>query len=112
MAELTEDQTLIVETARAFAQERLRPNACALGRRGARPRRAAGAGRAWVSRGIYVREEHGGSGLTRHDAALIFEELSRGCISTAAFLSIHNMCAWMIDSFGNDEQRQRNGCRS
>ena len=39
------------------------------------------------------------------DAALIFEELSRGCVATAAFLSIHNMCAWMIDSFGNDEQR-------
>src|SRR5690606_13086889 len=55
--------------------------------------------------GIYVSEEHGGSGLSRHDAALIFEELSRGCVATAAFLSIHNMCAWMIDSFGNDEQR-------
>jgi alkylation response protein AidB-like acyl-CoA dehydrogenase len=103
-AELTEDQTMIVETARAFAQERLRPNAARWEEEGldrAVLKELAGLGFA----GIYVSEEHGGSGLSRHDAALIFEELSRGCVATAAFLSIHNMCAWMIDSFGNDEQR-------
>ncbi len=102
--ELTEDQTMIVETARSFAQERLRPNAARWEEEGLDRgvlQELAGLGFA----GIYVGEEHGGSGLTRHDAALIFEELSRGCIATAAFLSIHNMCSWMIDSFGNDEQR-------
>jgi alkylation response protein AidB-like acyl-CoA dehydrogenase len=101
---LSEDQTLIVETARAFAQDKLRPNAARWEEEGLDRgvlKELAELGFA----GIYVSEEHGGSGLTRHDAALIFEELSRGCVSTAAFLSIHNMCAWMIDSFGNDEQR-------
>jgi alkylation response protein AidB-like acyl-CoA dehydrogenase len=105
-AQLTEDQALIVDTARAFAQEKLRPNAArweeeGLSREALQELASLGFG------GIYVREEHGGSGLTRHDAALIFEELSRGCVATAAFLSIHNMCAWMIDSFGNDEQRSQ-----
>ncbi|HRP12429.1 MAG TPA: acyl-CoA dehydrogenase family protein, partial [Terricaulis sp.] len=103
-AELTEDQALIVETARAFAQEKLRPNAARWEEEGLDRgvlQELASLGFA----GIYVGEEHGGSGLTRLDAALIFEELSRGCVATAAFLSIHNMCAWMIDSFGNGEQR-------
>jgi alkylation response protein AidB-like acyl-CoA dehydrogenase len=102
--QLTEDQELIVETARSFAQERLRPNAARWEEEGLSRetlKELAGLGFA----GIYVGEEHGGSALTRLDAALIFEELSRGCIATSAFLSIHNMCAWMIDSFGNAEQR-------
>ena len=103
-AELTEDQTLIIETARTFAQERLRPNAARWEEEGldrGALKELASLGFA----GIYVGEEHGGSGLTRLDAALIFEELSRGCVATAAFLSIHNMCSWMIDSFGSAEQR-------
>ncbi|MGD9814572.1 MAG: acyl-CoA dehydrogenase family protein [Hyphomonadaceae bacterium] len=101
---LSEDQTLIVETARSFAQERLRPNAARWEDEGLDRgvlRELAELGFA----GIYVGEEHGGSGLTRLDAALIFEELSRGCIATSAFLSIHNMCSWMIDAFGSAEQR-------
>ncbi len=103
-AQLTEDQQLIVETARSFAQEKLRPNAArweeeGLDRGVLQELASLGFG------GIYVREEHGGSGLSRLDAALIFEELSRGCIATSAFLSIHNMCSWMIDSFGSEEQR-------
>ena len=57
--------------------------------------------------GIYTREEFGGSELTRLDAALIFEALSTGCPSIAAYISIHNMCTWMIDCFGSDEQRAR-----
>ena len=103
-AQLTEDQALIVGTARDFAQDKLRPNAARWEEEGLDRgvlQELAGLGFA----GIYVGEEHGGSGLTRLDAAMIFEELSRGCVATAAFLSIHNMCAWMIDSFGNDEQR-------
>ena len=53
--------------------------------------------------GIYVSDEQGGSGLGRLEASLIFEALSSGCVGTSAFLSIHNMVAWMIDSFGNEE---------
>ncbi len=106
MSELNEDQRLIVDTARAIAREKLRPNAARWEQEGldrATLEQLAGLGFA----GIYVGEQHGGSGLTRLDAALIFEELSRGCVATAAFLSIHNMCAWMIDAFGGEEQRRK-----
>lgn len=57
--------------------------------------------------GIYVREDVGGSNLKRLDAAMIFEELSKGCTSTAAYLSIHNMVSWMIDTYGSEDQRRR-----
>jgi alkylation response protein AidB-like acyl-CoA dehydrogenase len=57
--------------------------------------------------GIYVREDVGGSALSRLQAAVIFEALSTGCPTVAAYISIHNMCAWMIDCFGNDPQRHR-----
>jgi alkylation response protein AidB-like acyl-CoA dehydrogenase len=66
-------------------------------------REAAGLGFA----GIYVRADVGGSEMSRLDAAIIFEELSAGCTSTAAFISIHNMASWMIDRFGGEEQRKR-----
>jgi hypothetical protein len=105
-ADLSEDQKMIVETARGFAQEKLRPNAARWEEEGLDRgvlRELAGLGFG----GIYVREDVGGSGLSRLDAALIFEELSRGCVATAAFLSIHNMCSWMIDTFAGDEQRRK-----
>ena len=57
--------------------------------------------------GIYVSEEAGGTGMGRMDAALIFEAMSTGCPSVAAYISIHNMVAWMIDKFGNDEQKAK-----
>ena len=57
--------------------------------------------------GIYVNPDLGGSGLSRLDSTLIFESLSHGCTSTAAFLSIHNMANWMIDSFGSNELKER-----
>jgi hypothetical protein len=56
---------------------------------------------------MYVREDVGGTGLGRADGAVIFEALATGCISTSAYLTIHNMCAWMIDSFGDEAQRQK-----
>ncbi len=107
MTDLTEDQTLIVDTARAFAQERLRPNAARWESEGL-DRGALTELAELGFAGIYVREDVGGSGLSRLDAALIFEELSRGCIATAAFVSIHNMCSWMIDAFADREQREKN----
>ncbi|MCM1013359.1 MULTISPECIES: acyl-CoA dehydrogenase family protein [unclassified Brevibacterium] len=57
--------------------------------------------------GIYVREESGGTGMGRMDAALIFEAMSTGCPSVAAYISIHNMVAWMIDKYGNEEQKEK-----
>ncbi|XP_020784334.2 isobutyryl-CoA dehydrogenase, mitochondrial [Boleophthalmus pectinirostris] len=57
--------------------------------------------------GIYVQPDVGGSGLSRLDTSVIFEALSTGCVSTTAYISIHNMCAWMIDTFGNNEQRDK-----
>ena len=57
--------------------------------------------------GIYVKEDVGGSALSRLDAALIFEELAQGCTSTAAYISIHNMAAWMIDAFGSASARKK-----
>ncbi|HEY9567381.1 MAG TPA: acyl-CoA dehydrogenase family protein [Thalassobaculum sp.] len=104
---LTEAPSAIREMARAFAQEKLAPNAAAWDEDEVFPvdvlREAAALGLA----GIYVRDDVGGSGLGRLDAALIFEELSAGCVSTAAFLSIHNMVSWMVDRFGSEALRQR-----
>ena len=102
---LSEDQAMIQEAAHRFAYDKLRPHAGDWDETRHFPvdvmREAAALGFA----AIYTKEEHGGSGLSRLDAVLIFEQLSRGCIATAAFLSIHNMCTWMIDSFGSAEQR-------
>ena len=56
---------------------------------------------------LYVREASGGAGLTRLDAAVVFEALAQGCPTISAFLSIHNMVGWMIDRFGSDAQRAR-----
>ena len=102
---LSEEQSAIFDMARAFADENIAPHATEWDRSETFPvdvmRAAADLGMA----GIYVDEEHGGSGLSRFDAVLIFEALSHGCPTVAAFISIHNMCAWMIDSFGSAEQR-------
>ncbi|WP_137177833.1 acyl-CoA dehydrogenase family protein [Roseomonas sp. AR75] len=93
------------ETALAFARDRLAPNAQDWDERKHFPvdvlREAAQLGMA----ALYVREESGGAGLTRLDAAVVFEALATGCPTTSAFLSIHNMVAWMIDRFGDDAQR-------
>ncbi|MCF8471073.1 MAG: isobutyryl-CoA dehydrogenase [Parvibaculum sp.] len=105
--ELTEEQQAFQDVARSFAAEELAPYAAGWDRDAVFPvetmRKAATLGFA----GIYVREDVGGSALTRLDAALIFEALSQGCTSTAAFMSIHNMASWMIDRFGNEAQRQK-----
>lgn len=105
--ELTEEQQAFQDVARNFAAAELAPHAGDWDRDSFFPvdklRQAAQLGFA----GIYVREDVGGSALSRLDAALIFEALSEGCTSTAAFLSIHNMASWMIDRFGTEEQRQK-----
>ena len=105
MFALSEDQLAIQEMATAFANDTLAPNAMRWDEEKHFPvaemRQAAALGMG----GIYIAEDVGGSGLSRLDAALIFEALSTGCPTVAAYISIHNMCAWMIDRYGSAEQR-------
>src|ERR1700687_2139931 len=100
--DLSDEQRAFEETARQFAQDEWLPHAPGWDEREEFPedalRRAAALGFA----GITVRDEFGGSGLTRLDATIIFEELAAACVSTAAYLSIHNMAARMIDRFGSE----------
>ena len=104
---LTDDQIAIRDMALAFAAENLAPHALEWDEKKHFPvdvmREAAALGMA----AIYTRDDVGGSGMTRLDAALIFEALATGCPPISAYLSIHNMVAWMIDRYGSDEQRQR-----
>ncbi|HUK07727.1 MAG TPA: isobutyryl-CoA dehydrogenase [Stellaceae bacterium] len=104
---LTEEQRAIRATAHDFAEHEFRPNAAEWDEKEILPLEALRRAAALGFGGIYVRDDVGGSALSRLDAALIFEELATGCVSTAAYLSIHNMAAWMIDRFGNAEQRRR-----
>lgn len=104
---LTEEQTAIFDMAYAFGQENIAPFARQWEANGTIPKEL------WPSigelgfGGLYVSEESGGSGLTRLDATLVFEALSMACPSVAAFLSIHNMCAKMLDNFASDELKSR-----
>ena len=105
--ELNEDQRAIQAMAESFADERVAPHALAWDRECHFPADVIRKTGPLGFGGIYVGEEGGGSGLGRLDAVLIFEALSRACPGFASFISIHNMTAWMIDRFGNDEQRER-----
>ncbi|MEW2916922.1 acyl-CoA dehydrogenase family protein [Ruegeria sp. ANG10] len=104
---LTEEQTAIFDMAYDFGQDNIAPNARKWEADGTIPKDL------WPQigelgfGGLYVSEDSGGSGLTRLDATLVFEALSMACPSVAAFLSIHNMCAKMLDSFGSDELKSR-----
>lgn len=104
---LDESQVAIRDMALSFAAERIAPYALAWDEQKHLPvdvlREAAGLGMA----GIYTRDEFGGSGMSRLDAALIFEALATGCPAISAYLSIHNMVTWMVDSFGSQELRAR-----
>lgn len=104
--DLNSDQRAIVDIASKFARSQMAPHAARWDKEHIFPkevlRQAAELGFA----GIYIGDDVGGSGLTRIEGALIFEQLSQACPSTAAFLSIHNMVSWMIDQFGTTDQRQ------
>ncbi|MDC0986172.1 acyl-CoA dehydrogenase family protein [Alphaproteobacteria bacterium] len=104
---LSEDQRAFQDSARGFSQEQMAPFAAEWDADSIFPEEALRAGAALGFAGVYVREKHGGSNLSRADAAVIFEELAAGCVSTAAYISIHNMASWMIDSFGAEIQRAR-----
>jgi alkylation response protein AidB-like acyl-CoA dehydrogenase len=105
--ELSEEQRAFRDVAASFAAEHLAPYADEWDEKHIFPRDVLMKAAELGFGGLYVREDVGGSGLTRLDAAIIFEELAKACPSTAAFISIHNMAAWMIDQYGTEEQRQR-----
>ena len=104
---LSEEQSAIFDMAQAFGQEHIAPFAREWEAAGTIPKEF------WLKvaelgfGGLYVSEDAGGTGLTRLDATLVFEALSMACPSVASFLSIHNMCAKMIDRFGSDELKAR-----
>merc|ERR1712070_851551 len=102
---LSEEQMDVLEMCRGFAYNEMLPNMQEWDEKEIFPvetlKQLAGLGLG----AIYASPDHGGSGMSRMDASLIFETLSHGCVSTTAFLSIHNMVAWMIDKFGTEEQR-------
>lgn len=101
------ERAAIVEAVRDFARAELAPNAASWDAQKFFPvdtlKRAGELGLG----GIYVREEVGGSALSRLDALAIFEELAKGDTTIAAYISIHNMVVWMIDTFGTEEQRNQ-----
>ena len=105
--ELSEDQRALQAAAQAFAAAELAPFSAQWDRESHFPvetlRQAASLGFA----GVYLTEDLGGSGLSRLDASLIFEALAYGDVATTAYLTIHNMAAWMIDRFGDPELRIR-----
>jgi alkylation response protein AidB-like acyl-CoA dehydrogenase len=105
--ELSEEQRAFRDTARTFARAEMAPQARHWDENEIFPvetlRKAAALGFG----GLYVREDAGGSALSNLDAVVIYEELAQGCTSTTAYISIHNMAAWMIDRFGSDAQRRR-----
>jgi len=104
---LSDDQRALEDAARAFAAAELAPHSARWDADEVFPvetlRQAAALGFA----ALYVKEDVGGSALSRLDASIVFEALAGGDVSTAAFLSIHNMASWMIDRFGSDDLRQR-----
>src|SRR5436853_2899418 len=104
---LTEDQQAFRDTARQFATDRMLPEAARWDAEKIFPEAVLREAAMLGFGGIYVRDDVGGSGLSRMDAALIMEELAAACPSTAAYISIHNMSAWMIDGFGDLDQRKR-----
>lgn len=104
---LSEEQTMIQDMARQFADAELAPHAAKWDEEKFLDRdvftRAAELGFG----GIYTGEEHGGTALSRLDSALVFEQLARGDVSHTAMLTIHNMATWMIDRFGSNELRAK-----
>ncbi|WP_421904303.1 acyl-CoA dehydrogenase family protein [Mameliella sp.] len=104
---LSEEQTAIFDMAHAFGQERIAPFARQWEAEGTIPKELWPEIAELGFGGLYVSEDSGGAGLTRLDGTLIFEALSMACPSVASFLSIHNMCAKMIDSFASDDFKAR-----
>ena len=107
MFALNEDQIAIRDMARDFAAENIAPHALKWDEEKHLPVNVMRQAAALGIGGIYIRDDVGGSAMTRFDAALIFEALAQGCPAVSAFISIHNMASWMIDAYGSEAQRQK-----
>ncbi|ULF90091.1 acyl-CoA dehydrogenase family protein [Vibrio alginolyticus] len=105
--ELNEDQRAFADTAQQFVDERLAPMAAEWDEKQIFPKDVLREAGELGFLSLYTPEEHGGLGLSRLDASIIFEQLSMGCTSTTAFMTIHNMVSWMIASFSNEEVRAK-----
>jgi hypothetical protein len=105
--QLNEEQRAFQNAARDFAENEFAPDAAEWDAERIFPVEALRKAAALGFAGIYCGEKHGGSDLSRMDAAVIFEELAAGCTSTSAYISIHNMASWMIDRYGDDAQRAK-----
>ncbi|XP_064617632.1 isobutyryl-CoA dehydrogenase, mitochondrial-like [Liolophura sinensis] len=103
---LTDDQRQIQELAYTFAQNEFFPNMAKWDQEEEFPVEAMRKAAALGFGAVVCDEKYGGSGLTRLDSSIIFEALAQGCTSTTAYITIHNMCAWMINQYGNEEQKQ------
>ena len=104
---LSEEQQAIFDMAHDFAEQMIAPHAVDWDQTEQMPKEVLRAAAELGLAAIYVPEEHGGSGLSRLDATLVFEALARACPSVSSFLSIHNMVAWMVSSFGDEALRDR-----
>lgn len=105
--DLTGEQEAFRQVARDFAHAEMAPHAREWDSGSIFPEATLRAAAALGFGGVYLSEDVGGSGLSRLDAAIIFEELAKGCVSTTAYITIHNMAAWMIDAFGDEDLRRR-----
>ncbi|EGR1983783.1 TPA: acyl-CoA dehydrogenase [Vibrio parahaemolyticus] len=105
--ELNEDQLAFAEVAKQFADQMLAPHAAEWDENHHFPKDVLRQAGELGFLSIYTPPEHGGLGLSRLDAAIIFEQLAMGCTATTAFMTIHNMATWMITSFAKAEVAQQ-----
>lgn len=103
---LSEDQTAFVDLARSFAEQEIRPNALEWDAHKHFPTDVLEKAGELGFGALYTRDDVGGTGLGRVDSVLIFEALATGCPTIASYISIHNMCCWMIDRYGSAAQRE------
>ncbi|HCH5091949.1 acyl-CoA dehydrogenase family protein [Vibrio parahaemolyticus] len=105
--ELNEDQRAFADTAQQFSLERLAPMATEWDEKQIFPKDVLREAGELGFLSLYTPEEHGGLGLSRLDASIVFEQLSMGCTSTTAFMTIHNMVSWMVASFATEDVRAK-----
>ena len=104
---LSTEQQELYRTARTFADNELKPRMAVWDEKEEFPKEVMRKAAQLGFGGLYVDEGVGGSGLSRLDTSVVFEALSTGCVSTTAYISIHNMCCWMVDKYGNEGQRTK-----
>ncbi|EGR0924794.1 acyl-CoA dehydrogenase [Vibrio parahaemolyticus] len=105
--ELNEDQRAFADTAQQFSLERLAPMAAEWDEKQNFPKDVLREAGELGFLSLYTPETHGGLGLSRLDASIVFEQLSMGCTSTTAFMTIHNMVSWMVASFATEDVRAK-----